>query len=134
VEWRGQGIMGASRRRNCKAPRGSYPQVGADLNGIPMPTGGARHARRWSSREEDGVAPLSVCPVGPLPQSKARAREAADRGSILSGWRARGRAIWAARGDFRGGPNSWGQPKQGFFFFFFYFLFSLFSNSSCIQI
>jgi hypothetical protein len=57
---------GKQGRRTRTASRGgSYPQVRANLNGIPKPTGGARHARRWPSREEDGVAPLSDYPVGP---------------------------------------------------------------------
>jgi hypothetical protein len=42
-------------RRTRRAPRSFYPQVKADPNGIPEPTGGARCARRSSLSEEDGV-------------------------------------------------------------------------------
>jgi hypothetical protein len=59
--WRVVSAQGEGRKTH-----GSYPQVKADLNGIPELTDGVRHARRWPTREEDGVTQqLRVYPVGP---------------------------------------------------------------------
>jgi hypothetical protein len=78
----GGGVEGAEKlaaevlqgARGLLSPSRSGPQRNPDAYG------GARHARRWSSREEIGVAPLSVCQVGPLPQRGAIQRERGNSG------------------------------------------------------
>jgi hypothetical protein len=64
-------VRGEGREIRVAFRGGLIPRSRRSTTEIPKPSDDARHARRWPTRGEGGVARLRVCPVGSRSQCKA---------------------------------------------------------------